>query len=460
MISVPIAPPDLHAPPAPPAAWPLHAPPYFHVLAKPAGAACNLNCAYCFFLAKEALYPGSRFRMDAALLESYLRQYIEAQREDTVTIAWQGGEPTLMGLDFFRRAVEYARKYARPGMSVEHTIQTNGTLLDDVWCAFFRQHDFLVGLSVDGPRPLHDAYRVDKGGAPTFDRVIRGARLLQKHGVDFNVLATVHAANEGHPLEVYRFVRDELGAQWLQFIPIVERINADGRTLVQEGNTVTERSVGPEAWGQFLIAIFDEWVQRDVGEMYVNLFEAALAAWLGLPPALCIFAETCGNALAVEHNGDVYPCDHFVEPDYLLGNIRDTHLVELVASDQQRAFGAAKRASLPQQCLDCPVYFACHGECPKNRFLITAQGEPHLNYLCAGYKAFFTHIDRPMRMMARHLRAGHPADKIMAQLAAEEAQLRAAVARLGRNHPCPCGSGRKVKQCHGQQQKEREDGDN
>jgi uncharacterized protein len=435
------------AAPAAPVVWPTGAPPYTHVLAKPTGAICNLGCEYCYFLAKEAFYPGSRFRMADALLESYIRQYIEAQRTDLVTLGWQGGEPTLMGLDFFERSVAYARKHARPGMRIEHSIQTNGTLLDDAWCAFFREHGFLVGLSLDGPRELHDIYRLDKGGAPTFDKVMRGARLLEKHGVEFNILVTVNAANADHPLEVYRFVRDELGTQWVQFIPIVERINADGRTLVQEGETVTARSVGPEQWGRFLNAVFDEWLRRDVGAMYVSMFEAALASWLGLPPAMCVFAETCGNALALEHNGDVYACDHFVEPRYLLGNIQERHLVDLVASEKQREFGAAKRETLPRYCRDCAVRFACHGECPKNRFGRTPDAEPGLNYLCAGYKAFFTHIDRPMRIMAQLYRLGRAPSEIMPLLAAEDDRVRAL--NVGRNEACPCGSGRKYKHCHG-----------
>lgn len=425
------------------------APPYFHVLAKPTGAACNLNCAYCFFLSKEEFYPGSRFRMADDLLETYIRQYIEAQRTKRVTIAWQGGEPTLMGLDFFAHSVEYARKYAQPGMHLEYSIQTNGTLLNDDWCAFFHENHVLVGLSIDGPRPLHDAYRVDKGSRPTFDRVLAAARLLQKHRVDFNVLTTVHAVNADHPLDVYRFMRDELGVQWVQFIPIVERINSDGRTLVQEGQTVTERSVRPEQWGQFLIAIFDEWVRRDVGRMYLPLFEGMLAAWLGGQTGLCIFDETCGNALAVEHNGDVYSCDHFVEPSYLLGNIQERHLVELVGCEQQRQFGRAKKDSLPQYCQTCPVHFVCHGECPKNRFLNTPDGEPGLNYLCAGYRAFFTHIDQPMRVMAQLYRANRSPAEIMILLAQKETRLEALFATAERNDPCPCGSGRKFKHCHG-----------
>lgn len=435
--------------PGAPATPPRDAPRYFHMLAKPTGAACNLNCAYCFFLSKEEFYPGSHFRMPDDLLEIYIRQYIEAQQTNQVTIAWQGGEPTLMGLDFFVRSVEYAQKYARPGMQVEYSIQTNGILLDDAWCIFLRQHNFLVGLSIDGPRALHDAYRVDKGGRPTFDRVLAAARLLQKHRVNFNILTTVHAANADHPLDVYRFMRDDLGVQWVQFIPIVERVNADGRTLLQEGQTVTERSVQPEQWGRFLITIFDEWLRRDVGRMVMPLFEAALAAWLGGSTGLCIFDETCGRALAMEHNGDIYSCDHFVEPGYLLGNIRERHLIELVASEQQRRFGRAKRDSLPDCCRTCKVFFVCHGECPKNRFLTTPEGAPGLNYLCAGYQAFFTHIDRPMQIMAQLYRMGRSPAETIFLLAQDDARLQTAYAAAGRNDPCPCGSGKKFKHCHG-----------
>lgn len=442
-------PTPLQTTPRPSVRTPGEAPSYFHVMAKPSGPACNLNCAYCFFLAKESFYPGSSFRMSDDLLETYLRQYIEAQRGDRVTIAWQGGEPTLMGLEFFERSVVIARKYAPPAMHIEYTIQTNGTLLNDAWCAFFRENNFLVGLSIDGPPHLHDAYRVDKGGKPTFAKAAAAARLLQKHQVDFNVLTTVHAANAAHPLEVYRFLRDELNLQWVQFIPIVERINEDGRTLLQQGQAVTERSIQPEQWGDFLITIFDEWVRLDVGRMYVNLFEAALASWLGLPASLCIFDETCGNALAVEHNGDVYACDHFVEPEYFLGNIQEQHLRDLVISEQQRNFGAFKKDSLPQYCLICPVLFACHGECPKNRFLTTPDGAPGLNYLCEGYKAFFTHIDRSMQIMARLYRSGRAPWEIMRLLEERDARLKAAFAKARRNDFCPCGSGKKFKQCHG-----------
>lgn len=425
------------------------APAAFHVMAKPTGSACNLNCSYCFFLEKERLYPDSRFRMSDEVLEEYVRQYIGAQQVPEVTIAWQGGEPTLMGLDFFMRSVEYARKHAPPGMSIAHTVQTNGTLLDEAWCEFLRENEFLAGLSIDGPRELHDRYRVDKGGRPTFDRVMEAARLMQRHEVSFNILCTVNAANAGHPLEVYRFFRDELGAQWIQLIPIVERINNDGSTLLQEGECVTDRSVGSLQWGQFLIAIFDEWVRHDVGRMYINMFEATLASWAGEPAALCIFDETCGNALVMEHNGDLYSCDHFVEPGYLLGNIQEKDMRELVGSEQQRRFGGDKRDALPGYCRTCDVLFACRGECPKNRFLETPKGEAGLNYLCDGYKEFFHHVDQPMRIMARLLEAGRSPIEIMGVLAEGAARLEEAFSRAGRNDPCPCGSGRKYKYCHG-----------
>ena len=420
--------------PALPEPRPLTAPPYFHMMAKPTGPICNLDCEYCFFLSKEALYPGDRFRMSEDLLDTYIRQVIESQSAPEVTIAWQGGEPTLMGVGFFRRAIELAEHYKRPGQVVHQTIQTNGTLLTDEWCELFHDHSFLVGLSVDGPRGLHDTYRVDKKGRPTFHKVMRGHKLLVDHDVNYNVLCTVNAENQDHPLDVYRFFRDDLAARHIQFIPIVERDNDTG---FQEGDTVTGRSVTSEDWGDFLTCVFDEWVVRDVGTVFIPTFDAALASWLGVAPSMCVFAETCGNAVALEHNGDVYSCDHFVEPDYLLGNIAETHMLELLASPEQRAFGEVKRSSLPAYCLECDVRFACQGECPKNRFILTPDGDPGLNYLCAGYKAFFTHIDGPMKLMADLLRRGHYADEVIELFA-----------KAGRNDPCPCGSGRKAKSCH------------
>ncbi len=415
------------------------------------------------------LYPGSRFRMADDLLETYIKQLIESQRVQEVNIAWQGGEPTLMGLDFFKRTVELADKYKKPGQNILHTMQTNGTKLDDEWCAFFKEHDFLIGLSVDGPKEIHDTYRVNKGGAGSFDQVMRGLDFLKKHGVEFNILCTVHAANAEHPLELYRFFRDELGANFIQFIPIIERVNEallplanvgwserDGgeRPLyLQTGNLVTKRSVGRGQYGRFLNTIFDEWIQRDVGTIYVQLFDVTLGSWMN-QHSLCVFSPTCGNALALEHNGDLYACDHYVEPDYLLGNIQETHMIELVASEQQRKFGRDKLDTLPQYCLDCEVRFACHGGCPKNRFTHTPDGEPGLNYLCPSYKLFFTHVAKPMGIMANLLRQQRAPAEIMKLYAhgdAPQAPVSADIdfSQTGRNEPCPCGSGKKFKNCHG-----------
>ncbi len=420
--------------------------PAFHLMTKPRGAICNLDCKYCYFLSKEQLYPNSKFRMSETLLEEYTRQYIEAQHVPEITFAWQGGEPTLMGLDFFRQAVGYQQKYRKPGVSIVNALQTNGVLLDDEWCAFFAANDFLIGISIDGPRDLHDFYRVDKGGAPTFDRVLRGLDCLKQHGVPFNVLTTVHAGNADAPLAIYRFLRDELGAEFLQFIPIVERANSTG---FQEGDSVTERSVTARQYGDFLIAIFDEWVRRDVGRVFVQIFDVALSAWTGGHPGLCIFEETCGVALALEHNGDVYSCDHFVEPKYFVGNITEIPLTEIVVSEQQRAFGRMKRDTLPRYCRECDVRFICNGECPKNRFISTPDGEPGLNYLCAAYKAFFHHIDEAMRFMANELAQQRPPANVMRYMARQDEALQAAFAAAGRNDPCPCGSGIKFKKCHG-----------
>ncbi len=420
--------------------------PRIHVLAKPAGAICNLACSYCFFLDKELLYPGSKFRMSDEVLENYIRQLIAAHRTQQVTVAWQGGEPTLMGIDFYRRAIELQEKYRKQGMTFENTMQTNGILLDDEWCRFFKENDFLIGISIDGPRELHDSYRVDKKGNGTFERVMQGLRLLQKHGVEYNILTTVNHINADHPLEVYRFLRDEARTDWIQFIPVVERINEEGNTLYQKGDRVSNHSVLPEQFGNFLTLIFDEWVRNDVGNIFVQTFEASARRWLGLPSSgMCVFEETCGVGLALEHNGDLYSCDHFVEPDHLLGNIMETEITELAASGRQHKFGQDKSDSLPKVCRECDVLFACHGECPKNRFLTTPAGEPGLNYLCVGWKTFFHHIDFPMQILAGLIRRGYPASEVMRVLTLEEA-----FAKAGRNNPCPCGSGKKFKRCHGQ----------
>jgi uncharacterized protein len=434
------------------------APPAFHLLAKPTGAICNLDCTYCFFLSKEMLYPGSRFRMADDLLEAYLQQLIEAHaRAPEVMVAWQGGEPTMMGLDFFRRSVELAEKHRLPHQRIVYTIQTNGTLLDEEWATFFKENDVLVGLSIDGPKDIHDAYRVDKGGKGSFDRVMAGLDALQRNGVEWNALTTIHAANHGRGSEVYRFLRDGCGARFMQFIPIIERAtpqtlpvaNAgwgervkDRPLYVQEGSLVTERSVSPEGYGRFLIDVFEDWVRRDVGEVYVQMFDVALANWYGEPPGLCIHSETCGLALALEHTGDLYSCDHFVEPAYKLGNIRDTRMIDLIVLPQQRAFGEAKRDALPRFCRECDVRFACHGGCPKDRFTNDPYGEPGLHYLCPSYKAFFGHVRPTMDAMCELLRAGRAPSEMVGRYAAEDA-------KRGRNEPCTCGSGRKWKACHG-----------
>jgi serine-type anaerobic sulfatase-maturating enzyme len=426
------------------------APARFHVMAKPTGAICNLACSYCFFLDKEAMHPGSSFRMDDETLEAYVRGLIEAHRTDRVTFAWQGGEPTLMGLDFFRRVAALQDRYRRPGMTFENTIQTNGTRIDAAWAAFLAEHGYLVGISIDGPRPLHDGNRVDKGGNATFDDVMRGLRLLQEHKVEFNVLTTVNRLNGDYPLEVYRFLRDEVGTDWMQFIPVVERVDEQGRPDPMRGMSASVRSVRPEQFGRFLTAIWDEWIHNDVGRVYVQTFEAAIRNHFGAAGSgLCVFNETCGAGLALEHNGDLYSCDHFVEPEHRLGNIRQVPMVDLVGSPQQQAFGAAKRDTLPRMCRECDVRFACHGECPKNRFLVTPDGEPGLNYLCAGYMAFFRHIDRPAKVIVRLLKTGREAREVMPLMTGYDQQLAAAVAAAGRNDPCPCGSGQKVKRCHG-----------
>jgi len=432
------------------------APRAFHLLAKPTGAVCNLDCSYCFFLSKEMLYPGSRFRMADELLETYVRQLIEAHAGvPEVMVAWQGGEPTMMGLEFFRRSIELANGYLAPGQKAVYTIQTNGTLLDEEWAAFFKEHDFLVGISIDGTRELHDTYRVNKGGRGSFDQVMRGLEFLKAAGVEWNALTTVHAANADRAREVYRFLRDECGATFIQFIPIIERVaeaDADGEVpwsswrdrplYVQDGDRVTSRSVTAEQYGRFLIEVFEEWVRRDVGEVYVQMFDVALANWVGEPPGLCVHSETCGLALALEHTGDLYSCDHFVEPAYKLGNIRETPMLELVASEQQRQFGLDKRDKLPAYCLACDVRFACHGGCPKDRFIRTPEGDPGLNYLCAGFKEFFHHVDRPMRIMGQLLAQGRAPSEIVQLYASQDA-------KRSRNDPCTCGSGRKWKHCHG-----------
>jgi uncharacterized protein len=379
-------------------------------MAKPTGSRCNLNCEYCFFLKKKYLYPKSNFRMSDVVMESYIRQTIRGHPSSTVTIAWQGGEPTLMGLDFFRRSMQVIDKANRSGKHVERTLQTNGVLIDEEWCRFLHENNFLVGLSLDGPRVLHDVYRKDKHGRSVFEGVVRCVRLLQKYEVDFNVVCTVNAANSQHPLEVYRFFRDELKTPYLQFIPIVERDNQTGN---QQGTSITERSVKPTQYGKFLIEIFDEWVKNDVGNMFVQFFDGVLSSYLWGHSSLCVLSPRCGEAVALEHNGDVYSCDHFVEPEYFLGNILQTPLVDLVYGGKQRVFGVSKMNELPKYCHRCEFLFTCYGECPKNRVLRTPDGEDGLNWLCEGLKAFFAHTKTPMQEMAYLLQKNQPASHIM-----------------------------------------------
>src|SRR5208337_974098 len=387
----------------------------FHVMAKPVGPICNLDCRYCFYLEKENLYGKKRdWAMPDAVLESYISQFITAQDAPAISFAWQGGEPTLLGVDFFRKVIAIQKKYAN-GKKIENAFQTNGVLLDDRWGEFLAENHFLIGISIDGPAELHDFYRVDKGGAPTFDRVMRGLRFLKKHQVEFNALTVVNRQNSQHPLRVYRFLKG-IGCQFMQFIPIVERVakaaNPDGLVLISPRDPhaadVSEWSVEPRQYGVFLCTIFDEWVRKDVGNYYVQLFDVTLESWMGLEPSLCVFRPTCGAALALEHNGDLYSCDHYVYPENKLGNIMEQPLQALVNSAQQRRFGLDKRDSLPRYCRECDVRFACNGECPKHRFISAPDGEPGLNYLCAGYKLFFKHVDPYMKFMANELRHQRP----------------------------------------------------
>ena len=401
----------------------------FHILTKPIGPICNLDCKYCFYLEKENLYPGeTRWRMSDAVLEQYVRQYIHEQPGTEIFFAWQGGEPTLLGVDFFRKVVALQRKYAA-GKTVSNALQTNGTLLDDKWCAFLAENHFLIGLSIDGPRELHDTFRVDKKQKPTFDAVMRGLELLKKHNVEFNTLTVVNRANSQRPLDVYRFLKS-IGSEFLQFIPLVERRASvpdlhfaeppDLHTANDSSRTVTEESVDAVDYGNFLCAIFDEWVRNDVAKIFVQLFDVALSNWMGLGSPLCVFAEKCGAAMAVEHNGDLYSCDHYVYPKYRLGNLMNQSLGEMARSAQQTKFGSDKLDALPQFCRKCEVRFACNGECPKHRFIKTPDGEDGLNYLCAGYKKFFNHVHPHMRLMAQLLENNRAPAEIMEILAAKK----------------------------------------
>ncbi len=386
------------------------------------------------------------------ILERFIRQYIESQDVDTVQFVWQGGEPTLSGLTFFKKAVELQKRYSR-GKKIENAFQTNGILLNDEWCEFFVKNNFLIGLSIDGPQHLHDKYRTHKGGKPTFDAVLKGIDFLKKHDVEFNTLTVINRENSYYPSEVYNFLKG-IGKGFMQFIPVVERKAHDEHTNLKlvsadyvSSAQVTKWSVEPVQFGNFLCEIFNEWVRNDVGKYFIQTFDVALGSWLGMNPSLCVFSETCGKALAIEHNGDLYSCDHYVFPENRLGNIKQQQIDSLVFSEQQIKFGQDKKDQLPNFCKQCDVKFACNGECPKHRFLTTPDGEYGLNYLCEGYKKFFNYVAPYMRFMANELSRQRPPANVMWW--AKEKDKGFPSLEIGRNDPCPCGSGKKFKKCCG-----------
>lgn len=377
-------------------------------MAKPAGARCNLACRYCYYLEKRRLYPGDNGTMDDSLLELFTRQYIDAQTGRETLFTWHGGEPLLLPLSFYRRALSLQRRYGR-GRTTDNCIQTNGTLLTDEWCAFLADNNFLVGVSIDGPKEMHDTLRGE-----TFDRVMDGIRKLDARHVQWNAMATVNKMNVGDPTAFYKFFKS-IGCKYIQFTPVVERTDDSGRLLsgTDEGGTLTEASITPEQWGAFLCGLFDEWIKTDVGEVFVQLFDAVLACWAGVPPGICSLAPTCGHVAALEHNGDVYSCDHFVFPEYKLGNIRREPLTAMMYSSRQMLFGKRKSGSLPRQCRECAYLFTCHGECPKNRFARDRYGERGLNFLCDGYRTFFAHVTPYMDFMKDELAAGRAPANVM-----------------------------------------------
>lgn len=389
-----------------------------YVMLKPAGAHCNLACKYCYYLEKNKLYPtAQRHLMSNEMLEQFTREYIEAQTMNQVLFTWHGGEPLLRSIDFYRKALSLQQKYAG-GRRIDNVIQTNGTLLTDEWCEFFAQNHWLVGISIDGPQPDHDHYRLTAAGKPSWKKVMQGIKLLKKHGVEWNAMAVVNAYNVNHPLEFYRFFKEN-GCQFLQFTPIVERQtrHEDGRTLASLADKneipLSEASVTPEQWGYFLCAIFDEWVRKDVGKIFVEIFDCTLANWMGVSPGICAYSKECGHAGVMEHNGDVYSCDHFVFPEYKLGNIRDHSLIDMLYGEQQQEFSRLKHSSLPRQCKECDMEFACHGECPKNRFMKDKYGDSGLNYLCPGYYHYYQHVAPYMDYMKQELMSQRPPSNIM-----------------------------------------------
>ncbi len=397
----------------------------YHAMVKPVGAICNLDCRYCYYLHKEQLLGSpSKFRIADDILEAHIRQYIEGQDRDEVVFSWQGGEPTLLGIGFFEKVIELERKYKKPLQRVENDLQTNGTLLNDDWGAFLRTNNFLVGLSIDGPKELHDLYRIAKDGKPTFGRVLAAVQMLHRHGVQFNALCVVNRMNAKKPLDVYRFLKNEIGAREIQFIPCVEPKNFftvapqmwDPSNMPQQdspsahpGNpdsVVTDWSVDPDDWGYFLCKVWDDWYRRDIGKVFVNQFENAVAVWMGKNSQMCVYHEFCGKAVALEHDGSLYSCDHYVYPEYKLGNIRETSSSRMVFSPRQQEFGFNKLHSLPTRCRRCSYLFFCYGECPKNRLIRTPEGEPSLNYLCSGLQKFWHHIDRDVQDICHSIARG------------------------------------------------------
>jgi len=408
----------------------------FQVFAKPVGSICNLDCHYCYYLKKEHLYPrGESFRMPDDILEEYIVQHIDASPDPVISFSWHGGEPTVLGLDYFRKIVALQRKHQPSKRRVTNGIQTNGTLLDEDWCRLLAAKGFAVGLSLDGPQQMHDRYRVTKDQKPTYEQTMRGYKLLQQHRINCDILCVVNAHNVQYPTQVYRFFK-QIKAPYVSFLPLVEpQPDAEGGA--------SPRSVSAAAWGDFLCTIFDEWMRQDVGQVKVQIFEEAARTAFGQEHALCIFRKTCGDIPVIEHSGDFFSCDHFVDAEHRLGNIRETPLVELLESPAQRAFGQAKLATLPRYCQACEVRGMCNGGCPKNRFLQTPDGEAGLNYLCAGYKRFFTSC-RPFVAELAALWRRHTPERQRPPVRATGARTHP---QTGRNDPCPCGSGKKYKQC-------------
>lgn len=417
-------------------------------MAKPTGSVCNLDCKYCFYLEKEKLYPERNrdWKMDDKTLELFIKQQIEAQPNELINFAWQGGEPTLMGLDYFERVAYFCEKYGE-GKEIQHSFQTNGVLINDSWCEFFKKNNFLIGISIDGPEDIHDHYRLNRAGRGTHSKVVEAVHLLKKHGVLFNTLTVLNSVNVKQPLAIYKYLKS-LGSDFMQFIPIVERSYTDDNIIALIGpnesvGEVTKWSVSPQEYGTFLSEVFDFWVRHDVGKVFIQTFDSTLAAWLGQPSGVCITAETCGHAFALEANGDLYQCDHYVYPEYKLGNIHDTTITEMNKSKEAIDFGVAKRQTLTQDCIDCRYLAACYGGCPKHRFSVSKTGLPEHNYLCKGYEMYFSHAEKYMKTMASLIMENQPASNIMTLIQAGIFEYD----DVGRNEPCPCGSGKKYKKC-------------